>query len=344
MTSYAFWNNKGGVGKTFLCFVASSEYARLFPDSDVYVIDLCPQGNVSETLLGGHDNSPSAINGLIKRNPRATVAGYIESRLNSPFKMIDNALEYVVTPSEFNPNIPDNLRLVCGDYLLEVLAEAIRQTSQLAVPIDAWRHVLSWIKDLLAVCIEESGDREAVFFLDCNPSFAIYTQLALVAADKVIVPFTADDSSRRAIQNVIALLYGIGDPHVATYARLSFSKRAKEEGIDLPKLFSFISNRVTIFDGKESKAFAAVSKTIKETVDRIHAGHRNIFFDPRSKPSDSFVEIPDYHGASIVAAFTGTPMSRLKAGPRTLQGERIQINPGPLGKYKTALDGFVNIL
>ncbi|KAB0743970.1 ParA family protein, partial [Pseudomonas aeruginosa] len=54
MTAYAFWNNKGGVGKTYLSFIAASEYAHTYPDSDVYVIDLCPQANVSETLLGGN--------------------------------------------------------------------------------------------------------------------------------------------------------------------------------------------------------------------------------------------------------------------------------------------------
>ena len=47
MTAYAFWNNKGGVGKSFLSFVAATEYARTYPNTDVYVIDLCPQANLS---------------------------------------------------------------------------------------------------------------------------------------------------------------------------------------------------------------------------------------------------------------------------------------------------------
>ena len=51
MTAYAFWNNKGGVGKSFLSFVAATEYARKYPDTDVYVIDLCPQANISEMLI-----------------------------------------------------------------------------------------------------------------------------------------------------------------------------------------------------------------------------------------------------------------------------------------------------
>ncbi|MEH2464304.1 hypothetical protein [Nostoc sp.] len=44
------------MGKSFLCFVAAAEYAHRHPDTDVYVIDLCPQANVSETILGGYLN------------------------------------------------------------------------------------------------------------------------------------------------------------------------------------------------------------------------------------------------------------------------------------------------
>jgi cellulose biosynthesis protein BcsQ len=344
MTVYSFWNNKGGVGKSYLCFVAAAEYAHRHPEADVYVIDLCPQANVSETLLGGFTNSPTAIHSLYSKKTRATVAGYIEARLSSPFKMIDNVEDYISRPSEYNKLIPDNLYLICGDNLLEVLAEAIRQTSQLAVPIDAWKQVVSWVKDLNLALKKRSGDRDSITMIDCNPSFAIFTQLALVASDNVIVPFTADDSSRRGIENVVALLYGISDPHTATYAKISFSKRAKDDGIEVPKLHTFVCNRVTFYEGKPSKAFEAVSKTIKTTMNRIHSTHRGIFAKPTEEPSQSFIEIPDYHSASIVSSVTGTPIHRMKSGPRTILGERIQINPDPLTKYSTALKKFVDAL
>lgn len=345
MTAYAFWNNKGGVGKSFLCFVAASEYAHRHPEADVYVIDLCPQGNVSETLLGGYEFSPKAMADLLAKTPRATVAGYLEARLSSPFSMISDVSPYVCQPSDTNADIPINLRLVCGDNLLEILAEAIRQTSQLAIPVDAWQQVISWISDLCGALADQSGDRDTLFILDCNPSFAVYTQLALVSADHVIVPFTADDSSRRGIENVVALLYGVGsDAHTSAYARISFSKRAREERLSVPKLHSFVSNRVTLYEGKASRAFAAVTKTIKTTMDEIHAKHRTFFAQPRTKPSESFVEIPDYHSACIVSSMTGTPLHKLKAGPRTIAGERVQINPEPLRRYRAALNTFVDTL
>lgn len=344
MAIFSFWNNKGGVGKSFLCFIAASEYAFRHPESDVYVLDLCPQANVSETLLGGYKTSSHAISNLTQRKPRATIAGYLEARLSSPFNMIADVLPYLTHPHETNRNIPKNLFLICGDNLLEVLSEAMRQTSQLPIPSDAWKKVISWIKDLTGALRERSAGRDSLFLIDCNPSFAIYTQLALTASNYIVVPFTADDSSRRAIENVIALLYGIGDPEVTTYARISFSKRANEDGVDLPLLHSFVSNRQTQYEGKASKAFEAVSKTIKATVDQIHAKHRNIFANPKERPSQSFIEVPDYHSASVVAAMTGTPLHKLTPGPKEIGGERIQINPGPLEKYRSALEKVVDRL
>ena len=366
MTAYAFWNNKGGVGKSFLSFVAATEYARTYPDTDVYVIDLCPQANVSEMLLLNSDVSPNTdddemsddekynvihknydvINKLIGQTPRSTVAGYLEARLNSPFEPIKDVSPYVYRPADSNKKLPVNLLLVCGDYLLEILSEAIRQTSQLAIPVNAWKQVLSWIKDLTAALRKKSGNRDTLFIIDCNPSFAIYTQLALSAAENLVVPFTPDDSSRRAVENVVALLHGhgIGDSKIENYARINFANRAKEEGLGIPKLHTFVSNRVTRYRGKASKAFEAVSESIKETLDTLHKRHRQIYANPKELPSRRFIEIPDYHSACVVMTVKGIPLNSLRPGPHKIHDKRVQINREPLEKYQKALTEFVNCL
>jgi cellulose biosynthesis protein BcsQ len=345
MSSYAFWNNKGGVGKSFLCFIASCEYAHKYPGSDVYVLDLCPQANVSETLLGGFPKGSKAMSALLARRPRASIAGYLDARLNSPFKRLDDIDPYICRPSHYNSAVPRNLSLVCGDNLLEIQSEAIRQTSQLAVPSDSWKQVLLWIRDLTKALARRSGDRPSTFIIDCNPSFAIFTQLAVVAADHVIVPFTADDSSRRALENVVALLYGFTDAaDVASYTKISFAKKAKEEDVAVPTLHTFVSNRVTKYEGQPSKAFAAMIKAMKKTIDEIHQKHRDVFSFPNAKPSEKFLFVPDYHSASIIAASTGTPLHRLTAGPKDFGGERVQINPGPLKDYREKLTEVVDRL
>ena len=357
MTAYAFWNNKGGVGKSFLSFVAATEYARTYPDTDVYVIDLCPQANISEILLLNSEmliNSDEeislfnydVIHKLIGKTPRATVAGYLEARLNSPFEQIKDVSPYVCRPRDFNIKLPVNLLLVCGDYLLEILSEAIRQTSQLAIPVTAWKQVLSWIKDLTVALKQRSGDRDTLFILDCNPSFAIYTQLALAAAENLVIPFTPDDSSRRAVENVVALLYGysMDDPKIETYARINFAKRAYDEGLGIPKLHTFVSNRVTLYRVKASRAFEAVSESIKTTLDDLHKKHRQIYANPRELPSERFIEIPDYHSACVVMTVKGIPLDSLRPGPNKVHGKQVQINPEPLDRYREKLTEFVKCL
>ncbi|MGQ8876581.1 ParA family protein [Delftia sp. NA_296.1] len=344
MSSYAFWNNKGGVGKSFLCFIAACEYARLNPEIDVIVLDLCPQANTSETLLGGQLSGGKNLRTfLAPDSTRLSIGGYLESRLNSPFSKTPDMARYAINVKDYNEKISPNLYLVCGDNLVEVLGEAIRQTAALSVPLDSWKKVTSWVKDLQDEIIE-SRERECVFFIDCNPSFAIYTQLAIAAADNIVIPFTADESSRRGIENIIALLYGQGDDYIASFARLSFYKRAKEEGISLPKLHTFISNRVTLFDGEPSRAHQAANKAIVETIQKLAKKHRTIFAYPRMPVAERFVDFPDFHAVSIVASLTGTPIHALKAGPKKINGERIQINPDPLKTYKDALATLMNFL
>ena len=76
MAIYAIWNNKGGVGKSYLTFQIASEYARTHPDEKILVIDLCPQANASGMLLGGMEAGERALDSLSSQAPRKTISGY----------------------------------------------------------------------------------------------------------------------------------------------------------------------------------------------------------------------------------------------------------------------------
>ena len=72
MAIYALWNNKGGVGKSYLTFQVAAEYARTHRDQKVLVIDLCPQANSSSVLLGGiieGEKSPRQVFGDESKEP-----------------------------------------------------------------------------------------------------------------------------------------------------------------------------------------------------------------------------------------------------------------------------------
>ena len=59
MRTFVFWNNKGGTGKTSLSFQAICAYAHKLPGQRVLAIDVCPQANLSELMLGGQTGSGS---------------------------------------------------------------------------------------------------------------------------------------------------------------------------------------------------------------------------------------------------------------------------------------------
>src|SRR5450756_550542 len=124
---YAFWNNKGGTGKTSLAFQAITCYAAMHPKKRVLVIDICPQANLSELMLGGLNNKGSEK--LLERHglvPRCSLGGYFELRLPSPYAPPSFAAHnFVTNPNSYNPAIPANIDLVCGDPLLELQANAV---------------------------------------------------------------------------------------------------------------------------------------------------------------------------------------------------------------------------
>src|SRR6202035_519673 len=85
MAIYALWNNKGGVGKSYLTFQIACEYARTHPDQKVLVIDLCPQANASSMLLGGIIHGEQRLDEFASQARRCTIAGYVEERIRSPY-------------------------------------------------------------------------------------------------------------------------------------------------------------------------------------------------------------------------------------------------------------------
>ncbi|MDZ4254454.1 MAG: ParA family protein [Sulfuritalea sp.] len=340
MARYAFWNNKGGVGKSFLTFSLACEYALVHPDEDVLVIDMCPQANLTEMLLGGMTMANAALEGLYSERPRRSVGGYFESRLTSPFIPLQSIQEFVVRPHTINNKVPPNVALIAGDNLLELLSEALRQSSQMSLPNDAWPKVMRWLSDLVKTFGETSTARDVTTFVDCNPSFSIYTQIALCSSEFLLVPFTADDSSRRGIENVFALLYGIASSELQGYARLSFSNRAMQEKLDLPKLHTFVSNRATMYRGKPSSAFQAKSAPIRAVIERsMSLGKRH--FTSHATLDQLFAEMPDYHSVAVVASSEGCPLSRLRSGHHEIDGDVVQVNQIAIEKYTKAIARLV---
>ncbi len=333
---YAFWNNKGGTGKTSLAFQAIALYAEENSEERILVLDVCPQANLSELLLGGLNNKGSdkllAQQGLV---PRASIGGYFQLRLPSPYVAPTfDPNDFIMTPHTYNTKIPDNIDLVCGDPLLELQANAVNTLANNQIPgSNPWIAVVDWISDFLAK-VEENYD---TVFMDCNPSFSLYTQIALAACNRIILPVMADDSSRRAIQNAFSLVYGLKLPS-EIYAAYAFATKLKAAGRELPKVHLIAKNRLTQYMGAAS-AYAAVLDAIEKDVAKLMKSHPSIFsFDD---VDDGFVEVRDFQTTGVVAFAKGLPFSKVQVGKQTINGHRVQVKKEYLDNANQAMAGLV---
>jgi chromosome partitioning protein len=332
---YAMWNNKGGVGKTFLSFVLATEIAqaRKIP---VVLVDMCPQANLSEIVLGGDGIGSVRLDKLIKE--RKTIGGYFDSRINSPHSKTGKELDYLLDAQLINENLPKGVYLIAGDPSLELQAQVINQISSQTLPIDSWKNVHSWVADLVDECTKKLGAKETMVFVDCNPSFSAYTELSMVASDALIVPCSSDGSSARAIDNVGALLYGITTG--ASYGTANFPARAEHFGIPLPNIHSVVLNRSTQYNKKASKAFGAMFDEIKNRVVALQQATPTHF----TTGGPHFEDVPDSHSVAIVCSHKGLPLYMLKPGRYEVHDTEPQVNSEPLQRYKNAVASFIQTI
>lgn len=336
MAIYAIWNNKGGVGKSYLTFQVACEYAREHRQKTVVVVDLCPQANSSVMLLGGIDRGERHINDMSVANPRLTISGYIEERIRSPYVNPHVGTRYTTAVHLLNPYVPHNLHLVVGDENLEVQASRVLGACQPG-PTDAWRVVHGWIGDMLNDIMTEYGRDDTTVFIDCNPSFSIYTELALSCAERLILPFSADGSSKRAVRSVLALVYGI--TRLPGTAQSDFFINSNRFRMSSPLIYSYVGNRLTQYISSAS-AFHAVVGEITDEIWRVWQTSPHLFqvHPPsaatprrRSEFQQMFcAEIADANTASVVSQALGIPLSVLTAGPKPIGTKTPKVNQSQL--------------
>ena len=217
-----------------------------------------------------------------------------------------------------NAAIPSNVDLLAGDPLLELQSNAINTLANTQIPgTNTWIEIIDWLRDFTD---QLDGNYDTIF-IDCNPSFSIYTQIALATADRLVLPVMADDSSRRAVQNALSLLYGLSLPS-PIYATYAFSTKLSQAGRVLPQVHLIAKNRLTQYMGPAS-AYAAVLKAIDGDIRGLLTTHRHLF--TFGKISQGTCEIRDFQTTGVVAFAKGLPFSELKSGKQTINGHRVQV-------------------
>jgi len=162
------FNQKGGVGKSSI--TANLAAISAFRGRDTLVVDLDPQGNATQYLLGDAGETATS-----------DAAEFFSDSLSIRILPRD-PLRYVTpTPHEG----------------LHVLASS-PELAELQAKLES-RHKIYKLRELLLKLAEQFD----AIYVDTPPAFNFYTLSALIAADGCLIPFDCDDFSRRALYTLL---------------------------------------------------------------------------------------------------------------------------------------------
>lgn len=199
MLTRVVFNQKGGVGKSSIAvnLAAISAYQGF----KTLVIDLDPQANSSQYLLGD-----DATYSLDKPALEPNIENYFEEVLGSNqskgllgntigniLKNRSKGLDAFVHQSPFK-----KLDVIPASPNLGSLAHALES-----------KHKIYKLRDALQQ-LEGQYDR---IFIDTPPAFNFFTLSALIAADRVLIPFDCDVFSKRALYSLIENILETQDDH-----------------------------------------------------------------------------------------------------------------------------------
>ena len=199
MRTRVVFNQKGGVGKSSITvnLAAISAHQGL----KTLLIDLDPQANSSQYVLGDdatYSSDKPALEPNIENYFEDVLGnqqskGLLGNAIGSILKSRSKGLESYVHQSSFK-----HLDVIPASPTLGALAHALES-----------KHKIYKLRDALQ---QLSGHYDRVF-IDTPPAFNFFTLSALIAANRVLIPFDCDVFSKRALQTLLENVIETQDDH-----------------------------------------------------------------------------------------------------------------------------------
>ncbi len=179
----AFFNNKGGVGKTSLVHHLSWMYADL--EYRTLAVDLDPQFNLTASFFSEEKMENLSDAGV------KTIFGSIKPLKERYGDIVDPDVQ----------QIGENLYLVLGDMLLTGFEDALSESWPKCLGGDhgAFRVISAFWR-----IIQSAAEKVNANFIivDLGPNLGAINRSALIASDHVVIPLTPDLYSIQGLQNL----------------------------------------------------------------------------------------------------------------------------------------------
>lgn len=184
-TVVAFFNNKGGVGKTSLVYHLAWMYADL--GVRVVAVDLDPQANLTAAFL---DEDRLAML-WSENNARQTIWGAIQPLLRGVGDVHQPHLEL----------IDDRLVLLVGDLALSGFEDQLSEVWPKCLDGDerSFRVISAFWRVMQQAAESHRAD---LILMDLGPNLGAINRAALISSDSVVVPLSPDLFSLQGLRNL----------------------------------------------------------------------------------------------------------------------------------------------
>jgi chromosome partitioning protein len=273
MISRVVFNKKGGVGKTTItCNLAaiSASFSK-----KTLVIDLDPQANTSQYLMNGRYDE-------IKEEGQ-TIRDFFRSSLDSGSVFDFNPFFSSLSAPKPEPDsfihetIFDNLFIIPSHPdLAEIETQLVN------------KHKIYKLREM----IERFTDFEAVF-IDTPPAMNFFSQSALIAASRCLIPFDCDAFSKDAILDV--------GKHIGDIQR-DHNNSLVVEGIIVNQYMARANYPKKVVEDLKEDGVPILSTKISSSVKIRESHHEStpmIFFSPGHKLTQEYKALYDEISATV---------------------------------------------
>jgi len=186
----AFFNNKGGVGKTTLVYHLSWMYSEI--GYSILVADLDPQANLTAAFL-----DEDRLFDLWSDDKSLTIYGGLKPLLSGTGDIVAHP---------HCEKIDENLHLLVGDLSLSQFEDEL--SLQWAQCLDKKERAFRVISAFWRMLQRAASDTEAkLILIDLGPNLGSLNRAALVASDYLVIPLASDLFSLQGLRNLGPMLW-----------------------------------------------------------------------------------------------------------------------------------------
>ncbi len=296
MKTIAFFNNKGGVGKTTLVY----HLAYMFADLGVRTViaDFDPQANLTAMCLSDEQLEE------IEDDKIKTIYDVVEPLLSESASVFSVLLQ-----------IRENLALIPGDLELSDTEDALsREWTLCGSTREADRKRAFKVTTALALSVSLAAKEfdAQLAIIDVGPNLGAINRAALLAADYVIVPVAPDLFSLKGLTNV-----GRGLRNWREEWDGYLKKAPPNTGLSWPNVnmepLGYVISRFSTHSGKSAKHFNKWINRVPLFFHRDIRGEENPAITSVENDPFRLAQLKDYKSLMPIAMEARKPIFNLKA-------------------------------